>query len=65
MPGEYRKLIVNGAKMPLTDDTAPLKEDEPVRIYLDGSFWGIAARREEELAWKVQIAPEDEPEEMN
>ena len=65
MPDRYRKLIVNGAKMPLTDETGQLKESEPVRIYLDGSFWGIAARREEELVWKVQIAPEDGPEEMN
>ncbi len=65
MPGKYRKLIVNGAKMPLTDETAQLKEGEHVRIYLDGSFWGIAERREEELAWKVQIAPDNGPEEMN
>ena len=33
-------------------------EGEPVRIYLAGEFWGIAVRREEELVWKAQIAPE-------
>ena len=65
MPEKYRKLIANGAKMPLTDETQPLSEGEPVRIYLDGSFWGIAARRGKELVWKAQIAPEDGPEEMN
>ena len=65
MPEKYKKLIVNGAKMPLTDETEPLNEGEPVRIYLEGNFWGIAARREKELVWKAQIAPEDEPEEMN
>ena len=45
--------------------TENLAEGEPVRIYLRGAFWGIAARREKELAWKAQIAPEDGPEEMN
>ena len=65
MPEKFRKLIANGAKMPLTDETASLKEGESVRIYLEGCFWGIAARREKELAWKVQIAPEGGPEEMN
>ncbi|MBR2661107.1 MAG: tRNA pseudouridine(55) synthase TruB [Clostridia bacterium] len=65
MPVKYRKMVINGAKMPLTDDTAALNEGDPVRIYLEGSFWGIAARREDELVWKAQIAPEEGPEEMN
>ena len=65
MPETYRKLIVNGAKMPLTAETEPLNEGEPVRIYLEDRFWGIAARRKEELVWKAQIAPDDGPEEMN
>jgi tRNA pseudouridine55 synthase len=65
MPETYEKLIVNGAKIPLTDETEPLEAGTPVRIYLRGRFWGIAERREEQLAWKAQIAPEDGPEEMN
>ena len=65
MPETYRKLIVNGAKMPLTAETEPLNEGEPARIYLEDSFWGIAARRKEELVWKAQIAPDDGTEEMN
>ena len=65
VPERYAKAVVNGAKLPLTPGTENLAEGEPVRIYLRGAFWGIAARRENELAWKAQIAPEDGPEEMN
>ena len=64
IPARDRKKVVNGAKLPLTPETGSLKDGEPVRVYLDGQFWGIAARHEEQLAWKVQIAPEDRPEEM-
>ena len=49
---------------PLVPGTETLAEDEPVRIYLKNSFWGIVARRGKELVWKAQIAPEDGPEEM-
>ena len=64
LPARMSKLVINGAKMPLTPGTETLSEGEPIRIYLDGKFWGIAAKRGEELVWKVQIAPEDVPEEM-
>ena len=65
VPAKLKKLVANGAKMPLLPGTEELAEGEPVRIYLEDSFWGIAARREEELVWKAQIAPENGPEEMN
>ena len=64
VPASLSRLVANGARLPLTPETEALPEGEPVRIYLDGQFWGIAARREQELVWKAQIAPEDGPEEM-
>ena len=65
VPDKMRKLVENGSKLPLIPGTETLKEGEPVRIYLEEVFWGIAARRDEELVWKALIAPEDGPEEMN
>ena len=64
-PARLRKPVENGAKLPLISPAAELQDGEPLRIYLEGRFWGIAARRGDELVWKVQIAPEDGPEEMN
>lgn len=65
VPERYAKAVINGAKLPVTPDTETLAEGKPVRVYLRGSFWGIAVRRGEALMWKAQIAPENEPEEMN
>ena len=59
VPGKLTRLVVNGAKMPLIPGTEALAEREPVRIYLKNDFWGIAARKEQELIWKAQIAPEE------
>ncbi len=64
IPVKMKKLVVNGSKMPLVGGTEGLTNGEPVRVYLEGRFWGIATRRDHELIWKVQIAPEDGPEEM-
>jgi tRNA pseudouridine55 synthase len=64
IPVKMKKLVVNGSKMPLVSGTEGLTNGEPVRVYLEGQFWGIAKRRDHELIWKVQIAPEDGPEEM-
>ena len=64
IPGKLAKRVRNGAKLPLVPGTEDLEEDSPVRIRLGGEFWGIAARRGDELIWKVQIAPE-EAEEMD
>ncbi len=64
IPEKLARLVVNGAKMPLVPGTETMAEGEPVRIYLKNDFWGIAVRKEQELVWKAQIAPEDGPEEM-
>ena len=64
IPEKLARFVVNGAKMPLVPGTETMAEGEPVRIYLKNDFWGIAARKEQELVWKAQIAPEDGPEEM-
>ncbi len=64
VPAGMSKLVINGAKIPLFPGTEELKNDDPVRIYLEGRCWVIAARQDDKLVWKVQIAPEDAPEEM-
>ena len=64
VPARFGKAVRNGAKLPLLPETEMLQEGDPVRIYLNNQFWGIAVRRENELVWKAQIAPE-ETEEMN
>ncbi len=64
IPEKLARLVINGAKMPLVLGTETMAEGEPVRIYLKNDFWGIAARKGQELVWKAQIAPEDGPEEM-
>lgn len=65
IPAGQKKLVVNGAKIPLPPEARMPGEGEPVRVYLEGQFWGIAARKDNQLVWKAQIAPEEEPEEMN
>lgn len=64
IPENLSKLVINGAKIPLSDVTEKPDDEEPVRIYLNNCFWGIAVRRGKELIWKAQIAPDNEPEEM-
>ena len=65
VPNKMSRLVINGAKLPIVGPANALENGEHARIYLEGRFWGIAERRGEELVWKVQIAPENEPEEMN
>lgn len=60
-PAWMEKWVAAGAKLPaekLTGEIPP--EGEVTRIYLRGRFWGIAERRGEDLAWRVQIPPEEE-----
>ena len=64
VPDRQRKLVFNGAKLPLPQDQEAPAEDEPVRIYLNGDFWGIAVRKGNQMVWKVLIAPQDGPEVM-
>ena len=65
VPMQLKKLVSNGAKLPLTPGTGNLAEGEPVRIYLDDRFWGIASRKGKQLLWKVLITPEKGTEELN
>lgn len=52
------KQVANGVKLPVTDASIP--ENVPVRVYMDGSFWGICQREGDSLVWRVLIAPEEE-----
>ena len=58
------KQVRNGAKIPVTEKYRILDEAQPVRIYLQDRFWGIAERQGDELRWKVQISPEEDPEDI-
>ena len=64
IPVKYAKMVENGAKLPVLPDMEKIAEGDPVRIYLRGRFWGIAARQGQMLVWKALIAPEDISEEM-
>ena len=60
-PEKLRRKVAAGAKLPLAD----LEGDVPaeggaVRIYLDGAFWGIAARQEDQMVWRAQMPPEED-----
>lgn len=58
VPPRMERLVRNGAKLPLADPA--LDAGRPVRIYLSGAFWGLAAREGDMLAWRAMIAPETE-----
>ena len=64
VPAQMKKMVMNGAKLPLFNTDELPEENEPVRIYLEGRFWGIAARQGNQMAWKALIAPECQSEEM-
>ena len=59
IPVKMKKLVQNGAKILLPPEAELPEEDEPVRIYLEDRFWGIASRKEDHLAWRILISPED------
>lgn len=59
-----KKLVENGAKIPIDPGDEKYAESEPVRIYLENRFWGIAVKQENQMIWKALIAPEDISEEM-
>ncbi len=64
VPAQMKKMVMNGAKLPLFNTDELPEENEPVRIYLEGRFWGIVARQGNQMAWKALIAPECQSEEM-
>ena len=58
IPEKYAKQVAAGAKIPAGALRAKTGENENLRVYLNGEFWGIMHRDGDMLAWKVQIAPE-------
>ena len=58
IPEKYAKQVAAGAKIPAGALREKTGENENLRVYLNGEFWGIMHRDGDMLAWKVQIAPE-------
>ena len=58
IPEKYAKQVAAGAKIPAGALRKETGENENLRVYLNGEFWGIMHRDGDMLAWKVQIAPE-------
>ena len=58
IPEKYAKQVAAGAKIPAGALREETGENENLRVYLNGEFWGIMHRDGDMLAWKVQIAPE-------
>ena len=61
-PEYLARLVMGGAKLPCAKmkDAEELPENQPVRIYLSGAFWGIAARERDQLLWRAQMPPDAE-----
>ena len=59
IPAKYAKQVAAGAKIPAGAAGGERPgEDENLRVYLNGEFWGIVRRDGDLLVWKAQIAPE-------
>jgi tRNA pseudouridine55 synthase len=59
VPQKFARQVAAGAKMTARGIAEDAPEDENLRLYLNGEFWGIVHRDRDLLVWKVQIAPED------
>ena len=59
-PESLSRLVMGGAKLPAARiaGARELPEGQPVRVYLDGTFWGIAAREADQLLWRAQMPPD-------
>ena len=58
---KYARAVAAGAKLPLQAAVeVPSEEGVPLRAYLNDAFWGILIRREDQIVWQAQIAPETE-----
>ena len=60
VPHWLEKQVCNGAHLPLAKLRAAeeLAPGGVTRVYLDGRFWGMAAREENELVWRALIPPD-------
>ncbi len=61
VPSFLQKQVVNGVRLPIEKvrSAQDLPEGAVGRIYLNGEFWGMAARQGDALVWKCQIPPEN------
>ena len=59
VPEKFRKMVVNGAKVPAGEACGDIAPEQIVRVYLAGEFWGIAQNQGDVLVWKALIAPEN------
>ena len=59
-PEGLGRLIMGGAKLPAARlrGAEEMPEGQPVRIYWNGAFWGIAARGGQHLLWRAQMPPD-------
>ena len=59
-PSYLARLVTGGAKLPAArlKGSDALPEGQPVRVYLDEVFWGIAAREGAHFLWRAQMPPD-------
>ena len=60
VPASLHRLVTGGAKLPASRVPGAMELDEaqPARIYMNGAFWGMAAREGEQLLWRAQMPPD-------
>ena len=60
VPAWLSRLVAGGSKLPANKIPGAMEqaEDRPLRVYMNGAFWGIAAREGEQLLWRAQMPPE-------
>lgn len=59
-PAGLARLVTGGAKLPAArlQGAQELPDGQPARVYLGGTFWGIAAREEDQFLWRAQMPPD-------
>ena len=59
-PAWLGKLVAGGSKLPANRIPGAMgqTEGQPLRVYMNGAFWGIAAREGEQLLWRAQMPPD-------
>lgn len=60
-PAWLNRLVAGGSKLPANRIPGAMEREEgqPLRVYMNGAFWGIAAREGEQLLWRAQMPPDD------
>ncbi len=59
VPSFLQKQVTNGVRLPIKriPSAKDVAEGQAVRVYLNGQFWGMAAREGDMLVWKCQLPP--------